>query len=410
MAVAAFVGWRVIGHIYAPVPVYCGIWATGLVFYALTAQQFAPLYLIDPRVVVFFVTGAILFAAGAWLADLLASPALPSVVVREVRRPVLIALIMGVMLAVPAAYVHLRSLLPGISFSDLLFAARYVDTRAAGAGVAPVLGPFANIAPLTIALSLLLYAAPLQPRERWLRTVALLAAVTSSVLAGGRSGAVIVLIGVVGVAAVRGELRRRTLLGVGFLFLLIFFAVALLVKKGGAGTDLSATQNALLLLQGLRDYSVGGLVAFQRVLLSPGEVPSVGGATRTAAQLLNHLGAHYTVPEVHAAFSMIGDGVDANVYTIYFTYLDYGLAGSFALVFLLGIVNALVFARAKAGSTLAIAFYGSFFAGMVTSVFGESFLTNVNFLLKLLLCGLLLLRPAIIEKGMPAMGDDSASH
>jgi len=78
------------------------------------------------------------------------------------------------------------------------------------------------------------------------------------------------------------------------------------------------------------------------------------------------------------------------------------MAGTFALIFLVGAVNSVVFARAKAGSTLAIAFYGSFFAGMVTSVFGESFLTNVNFLLKLLLCGLVLLKPVMIKDGVLA--------
>jgi oligosaccharide repeat unit polymerase len=298
-----------------------------------------------------------------------------------------------VVAAVPAAYQHVRGLLPGVTLSELLYAARYVDTRAAGVGAAPVLGPFANLAPLSIALTLLLYAAPLPPGKRWIRSTMLLAALVTTVLAGGRSGAVIVLISVLALAAMRGELRARTLVGLGALFLTVFFAVALLVGKGGAGLDVSLEENVRLLLQGLRDYAVGGVVGFQRILLSPGEVASIGGATRTAAQILNHLGFHFGVPDPYPVFTMIGSGSDTNVYTIYYTYFDYGAAGALGLIFVLGGLVEVMFSRARAGGTMALAVYSSLVAGMVTSVFAESFFTNINFLGKLLLCGFVLLKP-----------------
>ena len=223
-----------------------------------------------------------------------------------------------------------------------------------------------------------------------MRVILLAVTALAPLLAGGRSGAIGVVLSVLGVTATRGELRPKMLLALGGLFLALFFGGALLVKKGGASLDASLSDNARALVQGLRDYALGGVAGFQRVLMHPGEVPSTMGVTRTFAEIANHLGASIDVPPLHAAFSTIGYRESTNVYTMYFGYLDYGYLGAALLTFGVGFLTTRVYQGAMRGSAIAMAVYGTLIAGMMLSVFNESFYSNVNFLLKLVLGGLLL--------------------
>lgn len=393
LAVVAAVAVGIGGKLYAPVPVYCGTWSGALALYVLTANSFTPLHELEPTTVLFFVTGALVFCAGAVAASW-RTQAPVDLADRSMLRGS-VALIIGLLfvVTVPAIFMRVSTLLAGVPLDQVLFLARNVDVDPSRLGISSLLGPFSNAIPLSIAITLLLYAVPVSPRVQWMRGLIFVATLGIQVSTGGRSGIVSLLIGMTCIFAMRGELTWRRMTLFGTVFLLLFFAIGLLVRKGGASLDASLAENVRLALQGLRDYAVGGLVAFQRVLHYPGEVPSTGGITRTAAIMLNGIGTHFPVASQHLEFSAIGDRLVANVYTSYFYYVEYGMAAAAGLVFLAGFTIAIVYARASQGSGLARALYATLAAGMVLSVFGEGFYNNVNYLGKLLICGVLLLKP-----------------
>lgn len=390
----AFCAWVLGNRVIAPIPAFAGTWATALAIYALSGTAFAPLDALDERTVFFFVTGALLFTSGCLAGHLVASRrAQPPVERYRMRGWAVAVTLAGMVVAVPLAYVYLRTRLAGVPLTQLIYLARFLDVSASVTGGPSILGPFANLVPFAIAAALLLYAVPVESRRQAVvRGLVFFAAAVVPVLTGGRSATVSVILSLVALLGLRGQLRAGRVAGIGLLFCILFFGVALLVGKSGASLQASAGDNARALAQNLRDYTVGGLVAFQRILLRPGEVPSTMGVGRTIGELLNHFGAAIAIPSLHAEYTMIGDRVNTNVYTVYFSYMDYGLLGAAALVVALGVVVSVVYARAQAGYAVARAVYATFFAAMVLSVFNEGFYSNVNFLAKLLLLSVVLLK------------------
>lgn len=378
-------------RVYAPIPVYCGTWSGVLALYALSANAFAPLDALGEDTVLFLVSAALVFTAGSAAASWRSRTTAHQPELFALRRSALEVILVLFVITVPAVYWRVSTLLAGIPLDQVLYFARNVDVDPSRLGITSLLGPYSNAIPLSIALTLLLYALPAPARFGWLRSVILVATLGIQLSTGARGGIVALLIGVVGLSAMHGELKWGKLLVLCGVFFLFFFGIGLLVKKGGASLDASPAENARASLQGLRDYAVGGLLAFQRVLRHPGEVPSTGGIARTAQLMLNGLGAHFP-PVAPPEYTTIGERVDTNVYTAYFNYVEYGLPATVALVFASGFIIAAVYARALAGSAMARAVYATFLAAMVLSVFGEGFYTNINFLGKLLICGALLLK------------------
>ena len=393
LAVVAFASVRTGGKVYAPVPVYCGTWAGALIFYVLSAHAFKPLHQLEENTVLFFVIGALVFSAGSAAATWQRPAMQGHPEMFTVRRPALFLIGILFVVTIPAIYWRVSTLFAGVPLDQVLFLARNVDVDPSRLGISSLLGPFSNAIPLSIAITLLLYSVSASPRLQWMRAVVFVGTLGIQLSTGGRSGIVALLIGMAGVFAMRGELNWRRMTVFGTVFLALFFAVGLLVKKGGTSLDASLSDNIRTSLQGLRDYAVGGLVAFQHVLQYPGEVPSTGGIARTTEIMLNGLGAHFPVASQHLEFTAIGDRLVANVYTAYFYYVEYGFAATAGLVFLSGFVIATVYNRALRGNGIARAVYATFLASMVLSVFGEGFYNNVNFLGKLLICGVLLLTP-----------------
>lgn len=384
------------GSWVAPVPTYCAVWGSALVGCSFFGPLFRPLFPLDERVVLFYVLGAFVFSLGAWVPGFW-GPATGSARARyQLRAGAFGVITFAVVLTLPFAYWHVMDILAGVPITDVLFYARMIDVNASKGVGQSIFGPYANLITLSIAAAIVAYTVSV---EGWLlrcRQLIFFVAALAPTLAGGRSASVGFIFSVVALIAFRGELRVKKILGLAGVFFLLFFGVALLVKKG-VSLESSRSEQIVGLLQGLRDYAFGGVTAFQRVLLSPGEVPSTSNVTRTALEALNHLGAHYTVPPLHAAFSTIGESVATNVYTTYFSYLDFGFIGATALVFAYGMVVGWMYRLARAGNAICLALYASLFAGMVLSVFGEGFYSNINFLAKLTLCSFVLLKRAPTE-------------
>ena len=138
-------------------------------------------------------------------------------------------------------------------------------------------------------------------------------------------------------------------------------------------------------------YALGGIVAFDHTVRVPGEIPPVWTITRSLLAVAGKLGAHVTVPPLHAAYARVSDRELMNVYTMYFAYFPhFGWAGVAVMPLLVGAALTWLFLPALADDPRRRFVYASAVAGLVLSQFSEYFLMNLTFLLKAAIFALVL--------------------
>lgn len=219
-----------------------------------------------------------------------------------------------------------------------------------------------------------------------LRTViALCLAVLLCLLTGAKVGVFLLLGSVLAIDSMVNRRIRWKVIAVVFLALIVVFGfVSMEVHTGGASPDASLVDNLASVSHLLAAYTVGGIVAFDRVVRDPSVVPHNWNISRFFLLTLNKLGAHFQVPSLNADYVDVGyRAYPENVYTIYFAYLDYGFAGMMIIVLGLGYIIARFYTLARSGSKISLLIYSSLFTGLALSAFSESFFLNLNFLVKL---------------------------
>ena len=96
-------------------------------------------------------------------------------------------------------------------------------------------------------------------------------------MSAGRSGATVLILSLIAL----NWLRHKKLQFKAFVVLVLIFVImagtmAILVGKGGATSDISVLDNVPHVLEGLQVYALGGVVAFDQVLLDPGRICGSG--------------------------------------------------------------------------------------------------------------------------------------
>jgi oligosaccharide repeat unit polymerase len=138
-----------------------------------------------------------------------------------------------------------------------------------------------------------------------------------------------------------------------------------------------------MLFTSVRNYWVGGLVAFDQVVSSPDLFEHFQSVTRFFMETANSLGGSFHVPSVHAGYVPISDSEDTNVFTIYYSYfLDGGIPAVFLLSGLYSYCLSLMYLRAKAGDKRYLLLYSLLLAGVVFSIVSERFFLGLNGTLK----------------------------
>jgi oligosaccharide repeat unit polymerase len=168
------------------------------------------------------------------------------------------------------------------------------------------------------------------------------------------------------------------------LFVIIF--IAYFVGKGDVDNTKSIIENFDALYKDIVFYLLGGVVAFNNVVMYPGLIPSNGGVLRFFVQTANSLGLNVYVPNLHMQYSNIGPGLNTNVYTIFGSYyIDFGIIGTCVLMFLYGLIMYIITQKAKKGNNIHSALYAYFMAGLILSIYSEHFMTDLNYIIKLLI-------------------------
>ncbi len=376
---------RLVRFVSYPPALYCFVWGVALLWIAADPGTFD---VVSDRTIGFYVLAALAFSIGGALGwrgfareaaagahgSSLPAPLPPSLVP-------LLTLVVAIL-----APVYLRALVAFVGQSspvEFLYALR---VRTLEASVLGGLGVIANVVPFAMLVALLAAAVPAPTTlARVSRAAAIAMALVLSILTGGRGAPLTLIIGLGAVLTVRATRLPLRHVALGLVAgLAVFASMGVLLRKGTARPDATLADNAVALVDNVRLYTLGGVVAFDRILDDPQAVPGNGGFLRTGQELANRLGARYEFPPLHMQFSTIGHALDTNVYTIYFSYLPFvGVGATLVILALLGGLSARVHRSALGGSLTALMFHAVLVGAVPVSVFSDGFVSNLNFFAKL---------------------------
>lgn len=265
----------------------------------------------------------------------------------------------------------------------LAFALRYATTKE-GESLGPLSGNYLVIGLILIPI---LAIAALNKQVRG-RTVLLLSFpwIATNFLTNGRAGLTQLFLGLLFLYAHLGRIKLRTVAIAAAVFLVVFGAGAVLVKK--TDTDISDEQSSASqgdivngVVSNLLDYTIQGPILYSRV-----EAHKANAAPDWDA-LFWAKGKHWE----HADFNAFNwSGADGNVYTIYFAQVPiYGMMGMALFMLVYGLVAGYVYRNAWRSYAHALA-ASYLFGATVLSIFTDAFAPSMNYLVKMTILAALL--------------------
>ncbi len=180
------------------------------------------------------------------------------------------------------------------------------------------------------------------------------------------------------------KLKLKVIIYASIMILVAFLVPALVLHKGGATTN-SSIQNIMHLLNNIKLYLLGGIVAFNEVT----------NYIDSLAQIFPHLYslsfffkiAHVFNNDIYvpkAIFPFIYMPSSTNVYTIFFSwFLDFGWVGIISICFILGFIAATCFHYAMKKNPLCMVLYACIITGLLLSNFYDAFLVGLSYWIQL---------------------------
>lgn len=352
--------------LYPPV-ILCAVWAADLAVVWLSGDLFYP---VSTQTLLVFEMGCWAFSGGAALALLLPQTSRTPQYDLKTSNRLINLLLLTVILSVPFIYRWVSSIAADFDSSNLLVGSYLAMT--AGVGKYENYYLFLSLIMLGNLVAILCVCERQDHGKR--AFLACLVATVIQLITGLRSAFAIVMLSIIGVEWVRsGKLRLKFLIPVATVLILFMSVLSVLVPKTDARRDTEILEMMAPVGRGLVLYAAGGIPAFSQVVEDPNIIPHDWQATAFFQPWINRLGGHLELSH-HAQFLAIGPGgLQQNVYTIYFAYIDYGYTGIILLMGAIGFVVALVHRRACSGHRIAVLLYGFFFAAMVLSPYSDYF-------------------------------------
>lgn len=373
-----FIGKRVL--VYPPF-VYCSVWAVALLVIWIAGDFYYPL---STKTLWVFISGACAFSLGAIIALVLPMGNLPKgTMFSKVSNRLLTTLVLVVIAAAPFAVLWIIRALSANPTANFLASARealFVEEQ----GLGPIL--VQNLLILAVAVAIAAFREKEMGKAR--SFVAILVALVLTFLTGARSSFVPLILSLLCLDWMKNHKVRWKLFSVLTVVLLILSsATAIFLGKAGADRNASLTQNITPVFEGFVLYGTAPLVAYDQAVRSPNIVPHFMGVSGLATHLLYRIDPTFRPPLVDidwlSTFVCTSpDQCGMNVFTIYFSYIDFGFMGMFGMVTLFGVVVTTVYRYASHGHSVAILMYVLMFSGVVLSVFQEYFFDYANYLLK----------------------------
>jgi len=343
---AAYLRYR--DPLYPPV-IQASLWLTVLCIFWANESEFYPL---SAGVYFIFVTGAVLFALGAFLATYRFTPPHHSISFRHDRPDWFASLlfwtpILGFPLMLRRALELTAHGLTGFFLVDLRFALQAKGSY----------GWLDYLSVLALASAVVHFVIV---RDRAGRLRFLVAAATAAgygILTTGRSLLLFLILSILGIALITRRVRvSRALLAGGVAVLVMFIGLGIALGKMG-GLQLTLSERAAVVWESFRLYLLGSLPAFDRFVRS--DVSPTYGANmfRSAIAALARLGLVEPPHGLVQPFVKVPE--PTNVYTVFQPYFgDFSYFGACFVPFFLGLLHGTVFRRATRGTPFWVVAYG----------------------------------------------------
>lgn len=362
--------------LYPPV-VLCAVWIADL-FMVWCSQGF--LYPISDQALYFFLLGSFAFSLGAAVVSRFkpATPAKPAS--RGTDQLVTYSVLLLVIIA-PIFYMRLASAAGGYGAPTFLMSVRMALLDLAESGKD---GFFETVGAISILVGLLAFNE--REKGKWRATIGLTLAFLLNAMTGGRAGLVFLALGCICIDWMKTRRFRWKLAVPSLLFFVVAFGVmAFLLHKGVSGDD-SVLDGVAAAGKQVVLYTGGGPVGFGEIIEHPNLVEHNWQVDHFVLQIAKKLGADVEIPSQHSEFLALGPGdLIGNVYTMYFGYMDWGIAGMMLLVFIAGLIITLVFRCALFNPGTPVLVYAILFTQTVLSVFSENFYRGVGTTLRIFL-------------------------
>lgn len=355
-----------------PALVFSAIWTLALALLAVSGDLFYPVL---PQTLVIFLCGVFAFSIGCWLAILPATsaPVRPAEFQESSNR--IITVLLAIVLIIAPFYYHWLSNLASEGGSPFLLLIRAATQEMMGKSAAFTF--FGTISELSRIVAMMAF----WEREKHPRRsiLAITVALIMCGVTGQKSGPLMLVISLICIDWIRTRrLRWKLLMVMGSIMLGVATIVEFYVHLGGE----SFSGNIGSIFRMFILYGSGGLVGFDRVVRQPNIIPQFNPIYVTILRVIRRLGGQADIPEV-ADFVNIGpDGFQDNVYTMFWSYLDFGYIGMLLTVAALGFIVAWIYKRALAKSHMFVFLYATLIFSVVFSIFTEYFVSMIYYLLK----------------------------
>jgi oligosaccharide repeat unit polymerase len=298
-------------------------------------------------------------------------------------------IVLSILVAIPLLVIHNYTLAASSSYDSFWVAVRraYTDQQdiPGGGGIFGV----ANLAPIYIAFSYIaVYELTFNPPYRRMLLLFLSLVFVFQILTTARAYVMQLLLGAIAIVAIRRDrIPIKATIAVSVLFLFLFGLFHFELKKMNADWNASGNEKIGSFFQGIAGYTAGPLVAFDRVIVNPNQVPNTWKIYKPFIRIINKFGAGMTELSRNLAFTDISPHLTTNVYTFYFTYyVDFGIVGILFVSSLFGFVSTIVFRMARSNSPLGVVLYALVVYGIVMSTFAECVCLEVTLWVKASIC------------------------
>jgi oligosaccharide repeat unit polymerase len=220
--------------------------------------------------------------------------------------------------------------------------------------------------------------------RKWRSYLAIVVAVFYGVFTGSK-GWVTIVPTLAFISIVAGKKVKISTLALVSCGTLVLFSAGLLTVNFIYGGVDDPFRTAQLLAETVRNYWVGGLVAFNRIVEAPESIAAVQSLGRFFLETANSFGASFEIPSIFSDYTQISSGEDTNTYTIYYTYyMDLGWFGVILGMFMLGFGLSWVHRYAERNHPIAIFVSGTAAMGILLSFHAEHFVLGLNYYIKLI--------------------------
>jgi oligosaccharide repeat unit polymerase len=356
---------------------FCASWSVAIGVVGLTGDLFYP---VSPETLFFFIVGGGVLTVACWVGNWIPTgkpqAARPNA---SVNRILTIA-VWAVVIATPVFFYWIIQAVSAESNSlPFLMIARVLQQKAVEAGGD---GAF-RAAGLLIEVAQIIAVLCLWERKDHGRraSIAIVFAFLISIPFGQKASPFILAMALICVDTIQNRKMRWKLIAPMFFMMVAITAVfEFYVHLGGGSFQLgggSFTDNTANVGRMFGLYASGGIAGFDRVIRSPNTIPQINPVHIMGLRIVRRFGANVTFPET-AEFATIGPNqLDGNVYTIFWSYLNWGWVGDMLAVAFIAFISTRVYKRALQDGMPWVPIYAKMFFGLVFSSFTEYFVSSI---------------------------------